>query len=157
MTPLHASSAIVRTWTRLYTWRLPPLARDMRRGEIDSDLWEFTHDRNGHRSIAPALHVIARLIVGIPDDVSWRASQVTVGSMPMRAVISVGTAAIVAMSVWVYIATLSVELPAPRPLGRVVDVYLPPPPPPPPPPPLPGVIKTESWTIVIHPAPQRSR
>jgi len=105
MTALCASSAIVRAWTRLYTWRLTALARDMRRGEIDSDLWEFTHDRESNRRVAPALHVIARLIAGIPDDVSWRASHVTVGSTPMRAAISVGTAAMVATAVWVYAVT----------------------------------------------------
>jgi hypothetical protein len=154
MTPLQASSAIVRAWTRLYTWRLPPLARDTRRSEIDSDLWEFTHDRDRNRTVGPAIHVIARLIAGIPDDVSWRASHVVVGSTPMRAAITVGTAVIVATAVWVYAVTAPVDLPAPAPLVKVVEVY---PPPPPPPPPPPGVIKRESWTIVIHPAPQRSR
>lgn len=154
MTPLHASSAIVRTWTRLYTWRLPALARDTRRGEIDSDLWEFTHDHERDRRVAPALHVIARLIAGIPDDVSWRASHVIVGSMPMRAAISVGTAMIVATAVWVYAITAPVDLPAPVPLVKEIHVY---PPPPPPPPPPPRVIRRTSWTIVIHPAPPPSR
>jgi hypothetical protein len=153
MTALRASSAIVRAWTRLYTWRLPAFARDTRRAEIDSDLWEFTHDRDVDRSIAPALHVMARLVAGMPDDVSWRASHITIGRTPMRAAISVGAAAIVAMSVWVYLVTLSVELPAPVPLAPIVEVF---PPPPPPPPPPPGVVTRESWTIIIHPAPPSS-
>ena len=154
MTTLHLSSAIVRAWTRLYTWRLPARTRDTRRAEIDSDLWEFTCDRETDRGVAPALHVMARLIAGIPDDVSWRASHVMVGSAPMRAAISVGTAVIVATAVWVYAVTAPVDLPAPVPLVKVVDVY---PPPPPPPPPPPRVIRRTSWTIVIHPAPPPSR
>jgi len=154
MNALDASSAIVRTWTRLYTWRLPALARDTRRGEIESDLWEFAHDGGSDRGVTPAFHVLARLVAGIPDDVSWRASHVTVGSTPVRAAISVGTAAIVATAVWVYAVSVPVDLPAPAPLVRVVEVY---PPPPPPPPPPPRVIKRESWTVVIHPAPQPSR
>ena len=135
MTTLHLSSAIVRAWTRLYTWRLPARTRDTRRAEIDSDLWEFTCDRETDRGVAPALHVM-------------------VGSAPMRAAISVGTAVIVATAVWVYAVTAPVDLPAPVPLVKVVDVY---PPPPPPPPPPPRVIRRTSWTIVIHPAPPPSR
>src|SRR5689334_20634818 len=111
MNALNASSAIVRTWTRLYTWRLPALARDTRRGEIESDLWEFAHDRESERGVTRAVQVLARLIAGIPDDVSWRASHVTVGSTPMRAAISVGTAVIVATAVWVYAVTMPVDLP----------------------------------------------
>jgi hypothetical protein len=154
MTPLHASSAIVRAWTLLYTWRLPALARDTRRAEIDSDLWEYIHDRERNRSVAPALHVLTRFIAGIPDDVSWRASHVIVGPTPMRAAISVGTAAVVATALWVYAVTAPVDLPAPVPLIKEVHVY---PPPPPPPPPPPRVIRRTSWTIVIHPAPRSSR
>jgi hypothetical protein len=150
MTAFAASSAIVRAWTRLYTWRLPSLARDTRRAEIDSDLWEFAHDQGTGRSIASAFHVLARLVAGIPDDVSWRASQAALRRGPMRAAISVGSAVIVATAVWLYAVTAPVALPAPVPLVKVVDVY---PPPPPPPPPPPRVIKRESWTIVIHPAP----
>ena len=154
MTAFAASSAIVRAWTRLYTWRLPSLARDTRRAEIDSDLWEFAQDRGTAPSAASALHVLARLIVGMPDDVSWRASHAPLRTGPMRAAISVGTAMIVATAVWLYAVTAPVDLPAPAPLVKVVDVY---PPPPPPPPPPPRVIRRTSWTIVIHPAPPPSR
>jgi hypothetical protein len=154
MTALGSASAIVRAWTRLYTWRLPAIARDTRRAEIDSDLWEFTHDRGIDRDLSSACHVLARLIAGIPDDVSWRASHVTHRPAPMRAAISVAAAAIVVLRVWVYAVAAPTELPAPAPLVRVVEVF---PPPPPPPPPPPRVIRRESWTIVIHPAPQPSR
>jgi hypothetical protein len=36
--------ACVRRWTCVYTWRLPPAVRDARREEIESDLWESSHD-----------------------------------------------------------------------------------------------------------------
>jgi hypothetical protein len=153
MTALHLSSAIVRAWTRLYTWRLPARTRDTRRAEIDSDLWEFTHDRDDRR-VAPAVHVLARLIAGIPDDVTWRAAHVSLGTGPMRAAISLTTAAIAVLATWAYVVAAPIELPAPVPLVKEVHVY---PPPPPPPPPPPRVIRRTSWTIVIHPAPQPSR
>jgi hypothetical protein len=154
MTALGTATAIVRTWTRLYTWRLPTFARDTRRAEIDSDLWEFAHDCQRDRGVAPALHVIARLIAGIPDDVSWRASHVSLGTGSMRAAISLTAAAIAVLAVWAYVVGAPTQLPSPVPLARVVEVY---PPPPPPPPPPPRVIRRESWTIVIHPAPPPSR
>ena len=154
MTPLDASNAIVRAWTHLYTWRLPEVAREIRRAEIESDLWEFEHDVRDRRSLAPAVHVLARLVCGILDDVSWRASYVTVGALPMRAAISIGSAAIAVLLAWVYAVAMPTELPSPAPLVHVVDVY---PAPPPPPPPPPRVIRRESWTIVIHPAPPSSR
>jgi len=154
MTALGVSSAIVRAWTRLYTWRLPGLARDTRRAEIESDLWEYSQDRAVASDILSALHVLARLIAGIPDDVSWRTSQSPLRTGPMRAAISLTAAAIAVLGTWVYVVAAPIELPAPVPLVKVVDVY---PPPPPPPPPPPRVIRRTSWTIVIHPAPQPSR
>lgn len=154
MTALTLSSAVVRGWTRLYTWRLPAYARDTRRAEIDSDLWEFERDAVTQRALASAVHVFVRLLLGVPDDLTWRASHVTLSPGSMRAAISLATAAIVAAGVWVYATTSAVDLPSPAPLVRVVEVY---PPPPPPPPPPPRVIRRDKWTIVIHPAPQSSR
>src|SRR5262245_48053770 len=34
---LRFANALVRAWTRFYTWRLPPALRDARREQIDSD------------------------------------------------------------------------------------------------------------------------
>jgi hypothetical protein len=96
--------------------------------------------------------VLARWLLGIPDDLGWRASQVALGTGSVRAAISLAAAAIVAAVVWVYAVTSAVDLPAPKPLVPVVEVF-----PPPPPPPPPRVIRRESWTIVIHPAPPSSR
>ena len=149
MTPLAITSAIVRAWTCVYTWRLSTHARDARRAEIESDLWEFERDA-ARPDIGPAVHVLVRLLRGVPDDLTWRASHVTLGTGSMRAVISLTSAAIVVAGVWMYAATTPIDLPAPAPLVRIVEVF---PPPPPPPPPPPRVIRRESWTIVIHPAP----
>ena len=64
--------AIVRGWTRLYTWRLPAAVRDVRRAEIESDLWESQQDSDSHHRLNPAVHMLLRLLLGIPDDLQWR-------------------------------------------------------------------------------------
>jgi hypothetical protein len=64
--------AIVRGWTRLYTWRLPAAAREDRRAEIESDLWEFQQDSHSYHGLNPAVHTLIRLLLGIPDDLQWR-------------------------------------------------------------------------------------
>jgi hypothetical protein len=149
MSPLDATGGLVRAWTRLYTWRLPTVARDTRRAEIDSDLWEFANALNGRSGVIPALHVLARLALGAVDDLCWRASHVTVGVMPLRAAITVGVAAIAMLVAWVYAVAAPTPLPTPAPRVRVIEVF-------PPPPPPPRVVRRESWTIVIHPAPPSS-
>jgi hypothetical protein len=58
----------VRGWTWLYTWRMPPAFRETRRAEIDSDLWEFQGDGAGDHRLGSALHILLRLLIGIPDD-----------------------------------------------------------------------------------------
>jgi hypothetical protein len=68
--PLQLAIVLVRTWTHVYTWRLPDAIRESRRAEIESDLWESQHDRAD--GFASAFLVLARLLVGIPDDVAWR-------------------------------------------------------------------------------------
>ena len=59
---------VVRAWTRVYTWRLDPLPRERRRAEMESDLWEFQRDRGGNRGLSPAVQVLARMVIGVPDD-----------------------------------------------------------------------------------------
>ena len=68
--PLHLAIVLVRVWTRIYTWRLPHAICESRRAEIESDLWESRHDRAA--GIASAFQMIARLLLGIPDDLTWR-------------------------------------------------------------------------------------
>ena len=71
---LDLAVGMTRSWVSLYTSGLPPEFRDSRRAEIDSDVWE-------HQQIAEfldqppggtALHLLARLVMGIPCDVTWR-------------------------------------------------------------------------------------
>lgn len=69
------ASAIVRGWTRVYTWRLPLHVREARRAEIESDLWEFAQDEARRRAVSPELHVLARLVGGVPHDLAWTADQ----------------------------------------------------------------------------------
>jgi putative ABC transport system permease protein len=67
---LGFTSAIVRAWTRFYTWNLEPRIRDGRRAEIDSDLWEHVSGHGTRSTIA--VEILGRLILGIPDDIRWR-------------------------------------------------------------------------------------
>lgn len=66
--------ALVRAWVRLYTGGLRAEVRDTRRAEIESDLWEHVHDERarGLRPLPITLHVIGRMLRGLPADLSWR-------------------------------------------------------------------------------------
>ena len=68
---------LTRRWVRLYTAGLPPEARDARRAEIESDLWEHGEE-NGVLGAGPdvtAMQVLGRLLLGLPADLSWRLEQ----------------------------------------------------------------------------------
>jgi hypothetical protein len=67
---LPLATRLVRAWTRVYTFGVPPAERSARRAEIESDLWELEHDPD-MRGRAAA-QVLARLLLGIPDDLAWR-------------------------------------------------------------------------------------
>jgi len=56
---------LTRWWTRVYTAGLPVDLRDTRRAEVESDLWESVSDG------APSRHILARLALGIADDLTW--------------------------------------------------------------------------------------
>jgi hypothetical protein len=64
--------ALARCWVRLYTSHMPPLPAEMRRAEIESDLWEMAHDPDGRPARASGLPAMLRLLRGIPDDLAWR-------------------------------------------------------------------------------------
>jgi hypothetical protein len=127
MNPLLFSAiALVRGWTRLNTVRMDADCRDRRRAEIESDLWEFHEDtrRRGHSPARIAVHMLARLLLGMPHDVLWRieyegdAAMTTRRSTWMTAA-AVGAAVSVA-AVWVFFAVTSlVALP---PLPGSIDV-----------------------------------
>ena len=139
---LRLATGAVRTWTRLYTWRLEPSGRDARRVEIESDLWEQLNAEDGNRTVP--LDIARRLILGIPDDMRWRVEHMSSHRAYVRpaVVMSVGAAAVLAC-LWVGIWVRPGEPPE---LPAVPDfswrrAQVPPPPPPPPPPPCnpPGI------------------
>ena len=145
---LRLAVAIVRAWTRLYTGRLESTLREARRAEIESDLWEFQQDSTrAHRS--PAAHVLIRLLLGIPADLSWRAEHAGIGNRPGKiAVLTATTAAFLVMALWVVASLQQVDVPQPPAAPpQVLDIRLfsPPPPPPPPPPPRYGGPGVERW------------
>jgi hypothetical protein len=73
--PEELAASIVSAWARLYTVGLEPAVRDSRREEIDSDLWEHAHAgrRVGAEPPSVAGQMLARCLLGIGADVSWRA------------------------------------------------------------------------------------
>ena len=134
---LGLANALVRGWTRAYTWRMEPAIRDTRRAEIESELWEFQHDPE--RGAYPAAHVLARLLIGIPDDLSWRAEHAqarrTPGRARLKAVAWTVATIVVIAALWILpLMTASVLPPLPD-APRVVIKMPPPPPGGPPPPP----------------------
>jgi TonB family protein len=127
--------ACVRWWTRLYTRRLPPAIRDARREEIESDLWESSHDGDmTHAELA--IQMVMRLMLGIPDDLAWRAGQLRVPTrLPLRSLM----AAAVLCTLLLFAALFQLTTEVPRPPGPPAALLqahgrLPDPPPPPPPP-----------------------
>src|SRR3990170_1489573 len=71
---LDLAVGMTRSWVTLYPSGLPPESRDARRTEIDSDLWEQqrTADLLNQPQGETSLQLLARLVLGIPSDVTWR-------------------------------------------------------------------------------------
>jgi TonB family protein len=127
--------ACVRGWTRLYTWRLPPAVREARREEIESDLWESSHD-DGMTQAEIAIQMVRRLMLGIPDDLAWRVGQLKVTTcLPLRSVMAAAVLGILLL--FAALSQLTTEVPhPPEPPLALLQAHrrLPDPPPPPPPP-----------------------
>jgi hypothetical protein len=106
---------VVRAWTRFYTRQLSPDTRDTRRAEIESDLWEFQHDRERLRAVSPALQLLTRLARGIPDDLSWRADHLNAGRRPAAARLATFALLVVVSSAafWMFDLMRAKELPRP--------------------------------------------
>ena len=79
---LTFATAIVRAWTWLYTAGLEPDPRDDRRAQIESDLWDHKDEatEQGVAPLAMSAHILARLALGIPDDLLWRGEQLNVAA-----------------------------------------------------------------------------
>src|SRR5262245_20774134 len=98
MSSADVAVTIVRTWTRLYTWRMARDVREIRLGEIESDLWVLRYDTES-RGVSPALHIVARLIMGVPSDVRWRVEQIALEPvLGPRAVMT--AVALIAAALW---------------------------------------------------------
>ena len=137
------AAALVRAWTWLYTSRLPAFVRDGRRQEIDSDLWEFSHDRYAEHDVTVATQILVRLLLGIGDDVMWRIEHREVWSPPrLRSLVAAATVVALLGSIWAYTAALMSGTPQLPPPPHVM--YFVASPPPPPPPPSPGITVSDS-------------
>jgi len=71
------AAELVRRWVAFYTRGLPPEIRTDRRDEIEDDLWSQLRDGATSARPEPSLtgEIVARLVFGIPADLSWRAEQ----------------------------------------------------------------------------------
>ena len=68
-------TGLTRAWTAAYTTGLPSQVKQERRSEIESDLWEQQESARieGGAPLLAAAETLARLVLGIPADLSWRA------------------------------------------------------------------------------------
>jgi hypothetical protein len=74
-TPVAESAALA--WTRWYTRRLPSEVSTARRDELTSDLHEHRAEArdSGEPERRTSLEIVARLVEGVPADLSWRRAQ----------------------------------------------------------------------------------
>jgi hypothetical protein len=116
---LGVAIAIVRAWTRVYTWRLPRALRESRRAEIESDLWESRRDTG--RAVSPAVQVALRLLLGVPDDLQWRMAHASFGRN-FRLIIAVLAATVFLLAgFWIDLARAR-RLPVPPPPSQFAPV-----------------------------------
>lgn len=78
---------LVTAWVRLYTSGLRDDIRDDRRDEIASDIWEQAHDNA--TSSTQGAEIVARAVLGVPADLSWRLEHSRLARMPGWAIASV--------------------------------------------------------------------
>ena len=134
------AAALARLWTCCYTYEQPPALRNARRAEIDSDLWEFEDEarRHGDGPVIIAAHILARLSLGLVDDLSWRFEQAD-GETALRRTLwcfAAATLGLLVVILWLFAPLLAgpgVPSP-PKPPNLNFRVSPPPPTPPPPPP-----------------------
>lgn len=136
---LALAVTLTRAWTRVYSAGLPPPVRARRRLEIEADIADLVADShsNGRRTGEIAAHVAARLLLGVADDLAWRAEEAPRRGARMALwLVSAAMLAAVVAGAWLNALT-RIELPVPEPMMSFVEAPPPPPPwnPPPPPPP----------------------
>jgi hypothetical protein len=129
---LRLAVAVVRLWTRLYSWGLPQAGAAARRAEIESDLWEQLNDTE---RVPHPLEIVSRAILGMPADLRWRVEAVSPEHLRRSFTLALGSAGLAA-AVWVGLAARPPEPPQ-RPAAPDLQWRrtrpMPPPPPPPPP------------------------
>jgi hypothetical protein len=142
--------ALVRAWTRIYTWGMDPRAGGARIAEIESDLWDGIQNGDG------AATILFRLVFGVVDDLVWRTSHDLIHNTSTRrtaafgAIITLATIVLVG-ALWLIDATRAGQLPEPPSLMHFVASPAPPPPPPPPP------CRPPAFTAGCAPAGNRER
>jgi hypothetical protein len=72
---LDLAVGMTRAWVALYTLALPRELRNGRRAEIACDLWEqqCLAARRGDPALGTAIEVLARMLLGVISDITWRA------------------------------------------------------------------------------------
>jgi hypothetical protein len=97
------ATALVRTWTWIYTRNTPALVGDGRRQEIESDLWEQQHDLAGESDARVAGQILFRLLAGVADDLQWRFEHRGLMSpLRARALVAVTMAFVLLGTAWAY-------------------------------------------------------
>ena len=122
---------MARWWTRVYTIGTPGRFAEARRAEIEADLWEF--ERDIQHTAHGAASAWARLMLGVPDDLTWRLEQgVTAWAVWWSGPVILG---VIVSIFWLVSNTQARALPLPPvpPPFAEERPRLPPPPPPPPP------------------------
>jgi hypothetical protein len=153
---LRLAYGLVRFWTTLYTSGMPDALRDARRAEIESDLWESQHDRRPASDVSVGIHMLLRLVRGLPDDLLWRIELMDLRLKRRRTRIWVLATTGIVLWVALWVGTALAPAPLPEPPNQMIFVAvapppIPPPPPPPPPPPVRGA--TESRYLIPPPPP----
>jgi hypothetical protein len=98
---LAAAIGVARGWTRFYTWQMEPALRASRRAEIESDLWAFEHDHGSFSRLNPAVHVVIRVLGGMPDDLCWRVEHVDFEDGALRRRMVLTAAAVLVATLWI--------------------------------------------------------
>ena len=68
------ATALARAWARIYTRGLANEPRANRLAELDSDFFEQEREarNDGLSAAALSLHILWRVVMGVPSDLSWR-------------------------------------------------------------------------------------
>jgi hypothetical protein len=112
-----AAAALVRRWTWLYTWPLPATVRQNRLAEIESDLWELQHEARSDR-LNPAVQMLVRLFLGIPDDLRWSIAQASWAGRTVRVAVAFVAAALLVLALGILDLMRTRRLPVPPAVPR---------------------------------------